>query len=167
MEISAIREYLEMFRQAVAENTTGTELRETEEGPVLYCSVKSPFEGREDIVYQISMYPYEETFFAAEIIMFVFTDIDRSKYPELNRLINRLNVYFTIGSYRLFEEEGAVMFCHGLMLDDTMQIAKGNELLAKAITVMENTAVNTGGYILRLLNGEDPDSIIADIVKEA
>ena len=32
---------------------------------------------------------------------------------------------------------------------------------------MENTAVNTGGYILRLLNGEDPDSIIADIVKEA
>ena len=165
MQIEAIRQYLTMFMNAVAENTTGAEIAETEDGPVLYCAVKSPFEGQDDIGYQITMLPYADTIFAAEIVMFVFTGIDKQKLKDIGTLINRLNQYLTLGNYRVFEEDGSVMFCHGMMLDEEMQITDINELMSKTITVMEDTVVNTGDYILRLLNGEELSSVIEEVGK--
>ena len=165
MNIGAVRQYLNMFMQAVSENTTGAEIVETEDGPVLYCSVKSPFETERDIGYQISMLPYDDSIFAVEIIMFLFTDIGKDKYQDMNRLINTLNNYIVFGSFRLFEE-GSVLFCQGMMLDETMQTAKVNEHIVKTLSVMENTAVNAGEYILRLLNGENINAIMDDIGKE-
>ena len=165
MQIDAIRQYLNMFMQAVSENTTGAEIVESEEGPVLYCTVRSPFEGQEEIGYQISMLPYADNVFAAEIVMFVFSNIGKDRFKDLNTLINRLNQYIVFGSYRLFEDDGSVMFCQGMMLDEEMQVMKINELMSGTITVMENTVMNTGNYILRLLNGEKPDSVLEALEK--
>ena len=165
MQMEAIRQYLDMFRQAVAENTVDAGIEESEEGPVLYCTVKSPFKGQEEIGYQISMLPYADDVFAAEIVMFVFSNIDKDKFRDLNTLINRLNQYIVFGSYRLFEDNGSVMFCQGMMLSEDMQVMKINELMSKTITVMENTVLNTGDYILRLLNGEDIDPVLESVEK--
>lgn len=166
MERDAIRQYLRMFMQAVSEHTTGAEIRETEDGPVLICAVRSPFEPESEVGYQISMIPYDGSIVAAEIIILPFTDIDSEIFPELNILINRLNQYIVFGSYRLFEDDGTVMFCQGMTLDDTMDVSKANELIAKTLSVMENTVMNTGNYILRLLEGEDADTVIEDIGRE-
>ena len=109
------------------------------------------------------MQPVDESFVAAETVVYLFDDIGREKFDELNILINTINQYISFGSFRLYEDNGSVMFCHGMILEDTMQTASVNELVVKTIGAMEDTFADLGGYIRRALDGESTQALIKEL----
>ncbi len=166
METDAIREYLKMLLNVFEENNKSAELQETDDGPVLLCSVESPFEAGKEIGYQFSMMPLEEELLAYEVMMFVFSDIEADKLSGLAPLISAINDRVALGSFRVFEDGGSVMFVQGAVIDETLDVSTVTAMLAKTVGIMENTVANAGEYIHRALKGESVDLLIGGLDRE-
>ncbi|MBP3858065.1 MAG: hypothetical protein IK990_20875 [Ruminiclostridium sp.] len=166
MDANAIREYERFIAEAAAERLTGAEIEETEEGPVLVCSAASPFGGEDDIGYRFTFMPLENGMFCAEILIFLFNGVPAEKFGDINRLIGRINPYIILGSLRLFEDSGSVLFAQGSVFDEETEAAVFTGMLGKTLELAENAAFNAGEYIFRYLNGEDADALLAEIDKE-
>ncbi|MBQ9483263.1 MAG: hypothetical protein IJU82_03650 [Ruminiclostridium sp.] len=166
MDNDTVREYLGLLMAAVADSTTGAEIVESEDGPFLICSVKSPFGDAEDICYQFSVTQADEGLVAFEALIFLFSSINSDKFAGVNAITAAIDPHLTLGSLRLFEEGGSVIFAQGMIFDETQDLGTVTSVLGKTVGLMENAAVNAGGYIRRYLNGEKLETLLDEISKE-
>ena len=167
METEAIRQYLGILKNAFSQRAGAADVLDSEEGPVLICTVASPFDENDEIAYQVSLHSADEGFVATEIMIFMFTDISEDKFRDLSLLINRLNQFISLGSFRLYEDNGTVMLYQGMIFDEAMQTAKVTELIFATIQSLESAMTGLGEFIDRALKGENMDLILADLHKEA
>ena len=160
MDINAIREYLKLLMEALAEHTTGAEIQETDEGPVLLCSVSSPFEDEEDIGFRFEVTPLDDGLFVIEIMIVLFGGIDGKLLPGVETIIARLNPNCDIGSFKTLDEGGFVYYTQGMIFDEELDAALITETLGNTVTIMENNVQSMGGLIYRYLKGEELDIIL-------
>ncbi len=163
MNTDSIRQYLDMLTNAFTQRANTAEVYESDEGPVLLCTLGSPFDENAEIAYQISLQSIDEGFIAAEIMILMFADISEDKHKDIGILINRLNQFVTLGAFRLFADNGTLMLYQGMIFDEAMQTVKVTELILKTIQRMESTMIALGEFIDRALKGEDTDKLLADL----
>ena len=163
MTTDSIIQYLDILKSAFSERASSAEIFQSDEDPVLLCTVTSPFDENDEIAYQISLNNVDDGFVAAELIMLLFGDISEDKHRDIALLINRLNRFISLGSFRLFEDNGTVMFYQGMIIDETMQTVKVTELIFRTIHEMEQTAVSLGEFIDRAISGEDTQKLLAEL----
>lgn len=162
MDNDAIRGYLKLLMVSVEDIVNGAEIIETEDGPVLLCSMKSPFSERAEIGYQFEIEPVRDGIFILEVIIFLFSDVDKERFDGVNKLITVLNSGFDIGAFRIFEEGNSVMFTQGMILDEELDASLVTDTLGKTVSLMENTVIEKGKYINRYLNGEDLETLVGE-----
>lgn len=167
MDTDAIRQYLGFLKDEFAQTANAADVLESEEGPVLVCTVSSPFDEKAEIGYQVSLHNIDEGFVAAELIIMLFADISEDKRRDIIQLINRLNQFISLGAFRLYEDSGSVMLYQGMVFDEAMQAAKVTELIFSTIQSLESTVTGLGGFIDRALKGEETAKLIAELQKEA
>ena len=163
MDTQAVKQYLGLLMNAFAENAKSAEIADSDDGPVLIVTVASPFDENAEVAYQIAVQPADEMFGVFEVNIFLFTDIDADRYSDISRLINRLNGYSAFGSFRLFDDNGSVMFCQGMVFPEDMDAVRATELLLKTIEAMEPIAADLGSFIYRALNGESGDTLLKEL----
>ncbi len=163
MDNDGIRAYLLFIKDMLTRSVARAELQETEEGPVLLCAVNSPFDAKEKLGYRFSLTPVEDGLLAAEVILFVVNDAAREAFFGLNRIINRLNPYISLGSFRLFEPSGSVLFTQGMLFAESLDVSAITETIGISVGIMEQTVLNAGAYFFRFLNGESPETLLAEI----
>ena len=117
MDNDAIRGYLKLLMASVGDVVNGAEIIESEDGPVLLCSVKSPFSDDGEIGCQFEIEPLRGGIIIIEVTIFLFADIEKEKFGGVNRLIAVLNSGFDIGAFRIFEEGNSVLFTQGMIFD--------------------------------------------------
>jgi hypothetical protein len=166
MANDSIREYLTLLMAAVSDSVNGAEIIDTEEGPALLCSVDSPFGGGSEVTYQFSIMPISEGFLSAETLLFLFTGVGDDRRGDIDALIAKLNPYITIGSLRFVEEAGSVVLANGFVFEETDELTSVTDLIGKTVALLENIAVNAGGYIHRYLSGEKPETLLEEIDRE-
>ena len=168
MEINAVREYLELLKTAVSDKDIGAEIQETEDGPVLLFSGKSPFDENEETGYQLSLIPADNGIIISEVLIFLINGIKEDKFDGVNTLIARINPYLRLGSFRFFEDNGSgsVIFAQGTVLDEELDIAVINSVIGKTVSIMENTVLNAGEYIYRYVKGEKLGTLLEEIDRE-
>ncbi len=168
MGTDAIRNYLTLLQSVLGDITAGTEIQETEDGPVLLCTVQSPFNSEEEIGYRFEITPIGDGMIVIETMMILFTGIGADKTAGLNRLAAEINNRLSLGSLRIFDAEGSVtlMYSNGSVFDEELDAGTVTKLLGRNVGIMETAAVNAGDYIYRYLNGEDVEALIADIGSE-
>ena len=147
----------------ISYRVNGAEIREEEDGPVLICSAESPFGNEEDIGYRFSFVPEEDGLLVAEIMIFLFNGIAEDRVSSINTLINKLDPYITLGCFRYFDDTRSVIFSQGALLYDDLGIAQITNIIGKTLVIMEETAFNAGEYIFRCLNGEEPETLLAEL----
>lgn len=163
METNEIREFLNILKIAVAGTANQAEIQETEEGPVLICTVSSPFLENDEMGYRISILPCDNGSVTVEIMLFVFNNIDSKLFSGLDVLINSINDRVLSGSYRLFDDNGTILFVQSLQLNSAVSEETAVKLIGKTLSLMENTVCSTGRAILVYLSGGDLGSILNQI----
>lgn len=166
MDKDSVLIFLALIKEAVKEKAKAAEIQEIDGENVLFCSVDSPFEEGKDIVYQFSVNSVQGGCVICEIIIFAVNDVESKYYADINRLVNRLNQYLTLGSFRLSEDVQSVMFVQGAVLDERISTDTAAEILGNTLAVMENTVNNSGAYFMSLLGGENIDALLERIDKE-
>ena len=166
MDNDAIREYLRLIMSAVADSVNGAQIEETEDGPVLLCSIDSTFSDKDEVGYRFEIIPAGEGLLIAEVMMIVFLGVDKDKFAGVNAIIAETAPYINLGSFRLIEDTGTIAFVQGTVLDEEMEMSAVTAVLGKTVSIMENTAFNAGEYIYRYLNGEDLETLKAEIGEE-
>ena len=162
MDNDAIREYLKLLMGALAERTTGAEIQETEEAPVLLCSVKSPFEDGEETGFRFEITPLDDGLFVIEVMIFLFAGISDELMSGVEAIIARLNPVCDIGSFRTLDEGGYVLYTQGMIFDEELDAALITETLGNTVTIMENNAESMGRVIYRYLKGEALDKLLEE-----
>ena len=162
MDNDAVRNYLTLLMNAVSGSVNGAEIIDAEDGPMLVCAAASPFSDGEEIGYQFSITPLDEGLFVIEAALFLFSDIDREKLGDVEKLIAVLNSGFDIGAFRTFDETGSVLFTQGMFFDEELGGAMITDTLGKTVSLMEGTVQNKGRYIYRYLNGEKLETLIGE-----
>ena len=167
METNAIREYLRLIMSAISDSVKGAQIEETEDGPILLCSIKSPFSETDEIGYRLEIIPMDDGLLTAEVMMILFIGIEKEKLAGLNELIGVMNRFLTLGSLRLLEDETvSVLFVQGSVLEENMPLSSVTGMIGSTVSIMENAAFNSGEYIKRYLDGEEPGKLIEEISKE-
>ena len=166
MEVSIEKKYLELIRRVLEESDADPEMIDTEEGSILICSAASPWGEDKRIGYQFSVTPYISELVVLEIIMYPFNDIDKKAFDGINALIERIDPYLALGSFRLFDDSGSVMFTHSIVLSGEMEVSDTLNVFGKTVGIMENTVSNAGEYIHRFLCGEKTEDLIKEIDKD-
>lgn len=168
MGTDAIRNYLTLLKSVLGDITAGAEIQETEDGPVLLCTVQSPFNSEEEIGYRFEITQIGNGMFVIETMMILFAGVGEDKTEGLNRLAAEINNRLGLGSLRIFDADGAftVIYCNGTVFDEELDTATVTKLLGRNVGIMETAAVNAGDYIYRYLNGESAEALIADIGSE-
>ena len=92
MDNDAIRGYLKLLMASVGDVVNGAEIIESEDGPVLLCSVKSPFSDDGEIGCQFEIEPLRGGIIIIEVTIFLFADIEKEKFDGVNRLPSKLKV---------------------------------------------------------------------------
>lgn len=162
MDNDAIRGYLKLLMASVGDVVNGAEIIESEDGPVLLCSVKSPFSDNGEIGCQFEIEPLRGGIFIIEVTIFLFADIEKEKFDGVSRLIAVLNSGFDIGAFRIFEEGNSVLFTQGMILDEELDVSLVTDTLGRTVSLMESTVMNKGKYIDRYLNGEDIETLVGE-----
>ena len=160
MDNDAIREYLRLLMGDLAKQTKGAEIQETEDGPVLLCSVQSPFGSGEEIGFQFEITPLDNGLFVIEVLIFMFGGIDPAKLPDVEKLVAQLNINCDIGSFKTIDEEGFVLYTQGRIFDEELDPALITDTLGKTVTLMESNAESLGRFIYRCLNGEELEKLL-------
>ena len=162
MDNDAIRGYLKLLMASIGDVVNGAEIIESEDGPVLLCSVKSPFSDNGEIGCQFEIEPLRGGIIIIEVTIFLFADIEKEKFDGVNRLIAVLNSGFDIGAFRIFEEGNSVLFTQGMILDEELDVSLVTDTLGRTVSLMEATVMNKGKYIDRYLNGEDIETLVGE-----
>ncbi len=167
MDIGNLKEFMKLLRYGVSENAEEVVIDDTEDGPVLVCTAKSPFIEDSVLEYEISLTPDDNGTIFTEISIALFTGIDNAAFDGLDRLFNMFNDLFSFrpGSYKLIDESGTVMFTQGFLLNETVPEKTAISMIGKTMKVMEDIVYTTGGYILKNLSGASPEDIMKELCK--
>ena len=166
MDNNAALGFLVLIKELVKDKVKYAEIQEEDGENTLYCAVDSPVEEGKDVVYQFSLNSVPGGGVICEMIIFAFNDVESKYFDDINRLVNKLNNYLVIGSFRLFEESNSVMYVQGAVLDENLDAAVATGVLGDTLVMMENAVVNCGEYFTRLFDGEDIDALLESIDKE-
>ena len=160
MNNSEVLDFLNLIKSLVESKAKYAGIQEIDGESILFCSVDSPFEEEKDIVYHFSVNPIPGSGIICETAMFVFNDIDSKYFDDINRFVNRINNYTTLGSFRLSEDVKSVMFVQDSVLDEALDAAGAVEIIGETLMIMENTVDNCSEFFMRLLNGESIESLL-------
>lgn len=160
-----INDYLYFLKIAVSSAANHTEIQQTEEGPVLLCTFRSPLDGNSEMGCRIALIPNDNGSVTAEMMLFVFAGIGKDMFEDLDILINAVNERIITGSYRLFDNEGTILFVQSLLLNETLDEKTATAFIGKTLSAMEDTVSRSAGVILSYLSGNELESILNELDK--
>ncbi len=163
MNTENVRNFLTLLEKVVSEKSKETSIEETEEGPVLLYNVRSPFDERGEIGYQISLVPEDDDFSVCELVMYVWAEVSDENSTDVGMLLNEINLNIALGSYKFINGSGFVVFTQSIVLNDDPKLVSAVGLIGNTLAEMERTVYRTAGYIARLLDGEKLASVIDSI----
>ena len=165
MDTNEITEYLKILKNAVSGTAEHTEIQQTEEGPALLFTVASPFDEKGEIGCRIMLLPDDSGCVTVEMMMFLFGNIKSDMFSDLDILLNAVNERIMTGSYRLFDDQGMILFVQSLMLDGSVNEKTAVTLIGKTLSAMEYTVYDTAGVMISYLGGNTLESIMDELDK--
>ncbi len=165
MDTQEIKDLLNILKNAVSGVANHTQIQQTEEGPELLFTVTSPFDEDGETGCRVSLIPNDSGSVTVEMMLFVFSSIDSTMFSDFDILLNAVNERIVYGSYRLFDDQGMIVFVHSLLLNGSESEKTAVTLIGKTLSAMEETVYRTAGVILSYLGGNTLEEIMNEIDK--
>ena len=165
MDTNGIKEFLHILKNALSGTANHTEIQQTEEGLALLCTVASPFDENSERGCRIMLLQNDSGSVTAEMMLFVFVNLDSGMFSDLDVLLNAVNGRISTGSYRLLDDQGIIIFMQSLLLNDNTSENAALTLIGKTLSAMEDTVYRTEGVVLDYLGGNSLESIMNEFDK--
>ena len=147
-------EYLDAIGQILTEgNGKSYTVEAAEYGPVLVAELPSPMIEDGKAGYCAVLKQADEGFVLIELRLTLLFGVPQELWEDILLISEEINRYLTAGSFRLEKESGTLYVAQGVLIDGSAGKDAAAFNILKSFSVMENAAVNSGQYFIRLIEG--------------